>query len=135
MGTEPNLDDLQQDEPKPPSYGPVCVVVDGPVQTRDLPRRAAGDRNLTVRAGDQPRVLVGEDLRRSRLLVSLSVADPAADYGRVLIGRREEVQAGTAFILTSTGNDKEYFDTEERWIGPLDGDAVQVSFHFELWTE
>lgn len=66
---EPDDATVEQEE-APPALGVIPVSVEGPVQTRELPAKAAGYRRVTLNT-TQPQRVLGRDPRRRRAVIQV----------------------------------------------------------------
>lgn len=140
-GTEstPELDDLQQEEIAEGLIKvPVKVVEIGPLEVHKLPNRGAVMRSVTA-TEDVVQMLVGYDLRRSRL----TIWGDAVANGVIIVGtRKDEVEQETAArwpVQINTGANgvapvlvMEH--CEAVWV-KAKGENAQVSYIAEYWAD
>ncbi len=135
----PELDDLQQEEtPEGLIRVPVKVVEIGPLEVHRLPNRGAVMRSVTA-TEDVVQMLVGYDLRRSRL----TIWGDAVANGVIILGtRKDEVEQETAArwpVQINTGVNgvapvlvMEH--CEAVWV-KAKGENAQVSYIAEYWAD
>lgn len=92
-GPEPELAEVQQ---RDENELIVRVKQEGPIDTRQLPRRLVSCRSLAgFVTGQDPQLLTGNDPRRYRVYLSVAT-------GTLYVGSRADCSGGSGFVLSST---------------------------------
>lgn len=131
---QPDLDEVQQRETDetPADTRMICVVdeIRDPVRVQTLPARLAVLQSVTVTS--VAREVFGKDLRRARAVFWPLAQTPAV---QLYVGtRRDEVQAGTAAIMTTDFGSLEMKNDQPLYARAVTTDVV-VSYLLEQWAD
>lgn len=123
---DPDLSDLQQQEPEEITSPPLLVETIGTVRTAELPSRVSVSRNYAVGTTD-PVPLAGRDPRRRKMIVIPGAVD-------MYFGALEDVKAGTAAIVRANMAAFEVTGMDQIYVKAVSAPGV-LSIITENWAD